>query len=74
MGGEYLPTVSTSEVEFARIRINSTTGDVTSVYTSLLGRRMAYRVVDEYQGDTLSDPKRSDPVRVRKELPAGHCA
>jgi hypothetical protein len=54
MGGEYLPTVSRAEVEIARIRINSTTGDVTSLYAHLVGRRIAYRVVDEYQGDTLS--------------------
>jgi hypothetical protein len=58
MGGEYLPTVTKAEVEIARIRINSTTGDVTSVYARLVGRPIAYRVVDEYQGDTLSDPKR----------------
>ena len=54
MGGEYIPTVDKAEVEIARIRINSTTGDVTSVYARLVGRRIAYRVVDEYQGDTLS--------------------
>jgi hypothetical protein len=58
MGGEYLPTVSKAEVEIARIRINSTTGDVTSVYARLVGRRIAYRVVDEYEGDTLSQPNR----------------
>ncbi len=55
MGGEYLPTANKEEVEIARIRINSTTGDVTSVYARVVGKRIAYRVVDEYQGDTLSD-------------------
>lgn len=54
MGGEYLPTVNKAEVEIARICIDSTTGDVTSVYARLVGQRIAYRVVDEYQGDTLS--------------------
>ena len=58
MGGEYLPTVSKAEIEIARIRINSTTGDVTSVYARLVGRRIAYRVVDEYEGDTLAEPNR----------------
>ena len=58
MGGEYLPTVDMAEVEIARIRINTTTGDVTSVYARQAGQRIAYRVVDEYQGDTLSEPKR----------------
>ena len=55
MGGEYLPTANKEEVEVARIRINSTTGDVTSVYARVVGKRIAYRVVDEYQGDTLAD-------------------
>lgn len=54
MGGEYLPTAGEAEVEIARIRIASTTSDVTSVYARPLGRRIAYRVVDEYDGDTLS--------------------
>ncbi len=54
MSGEYLPTVSGRELEVARIHIRSTTGDVTSVYARLVGRRIAYRVVDEYGGDTLS--------------------
>jgi hypothetical protein len=56
MSGEYLPTVDGREVEIARIHIQSTTGDVTSVYARLFGGRIAYRVVDEYEGDTLSDP------------------
>jgi hypothetical protein len=63
MGGEYLPTVDMAEVEIARIRINSTTGDVTSVYARPAGQRIAYRVVDEYQGDTLSDPKRRTSIK-----------
>lgn len=54
MGGEFLPTVNKAEVEIARICINSTTGDVTSMYARLVGQRIAYRMVDEYQGDTLS--------------------
>jgi hypothetical protein len=56
MGGEYLPTVGKAEIEIARIRINSTTGDVTSLYARVVGQRIAYRVVDQYQGDTLSEP------------------
>jgi hypothetical protein len=63
MGGEYLPTVNEAEVEIARIRINSTTGDVTSVYARLVGQRIAYRVVDEYQGDTLSGRTHRTSIR-----------
>ena len=54
MGGEYLPDQAEGEVEIARIEIASTTFDVTSVYVRRSGRRLRYRVVDEYGGDTLS--------------------
>jgi len=63
MGGEYLPTVENVEVEIARISIQSTTGDVTSVYARLSGKRIAYRVVDEYGGDTLSGNTRRTSSR-----------
>lgn len=55
MGGEYLPTAKGTEVEIARIRVASTMSDVTSVYARRKGKRIAYRVVDEYEGDTLSN-------------------
>jgi hypothetical protein len=54
MGGEYLPNRHQQEVEIARIAIQSTTGDVTSVYARPVGKRIAYRIVDEYEGSTLS--------------------
>lgn len=53
MGGEYLPDTGRTEVEVARIVIASTTQDVTSVYARKSGGRLHYRVVDEYDGDTL---------------------
>lgn len=53
MGGEYLPNQFEGEVEIARITIASTTQDVTCVYAKQMGRRIHYRVVDEYEGDTL---------------------
>jgi hypothetical protein len=53
MGGEYLPRMKKDEVEIARISINSTTSDVTVVYARPVGKRIAYRVADEYEGDTL---------------------
>ena len=53
MGGEYLPSTRGEEVEIARITIASTTQDVTCVYARQVGRRIHYRVVDEYNGDTL---------------------
>lgn len=54
MGGEYLPNLTQNEVEIARITIASTTQDVTSVYARRGKRRIVYRVVDEYGGETLS--------------------
>ncbi len=53
MGGEYLPDLSEREVEIARITIASVTQDVTSVYARRGKRRIYYRVVDEYEGETL---------------------
>jgi len=53
MGGIYLPDTEDGEVEIARIRIKSTTYDVTSVYARPEDGQIHYRVVDEYDGDTL---------------------
>ena len=57
MGGEYLPDRRETEVEIARINIDSTTSDVTSVYAKAGKDRIRYRVVDEYNGDTLSEKR-----------------
>ena len=57
MGGEYLPNRQETEVEIARINIDSTTSDVTSVYAKAGKNRIYYRVVDEYNGDTLSQKR-----------------
>jgi len=54
MGGEYLPALSQNEVMIASITIASTTQDVTSVYARRGKKRIHYRVVDEYGGETLS--------------------
>lgn len=54
MGGEYLPDLSQNEVMIASITIASTTQDVTSVYARRGKSRIRYRVVDEYEGETLS--------------------
>lgn len=56
MGGEYLATRHEGEVEIARITIRSTTWDVTSVYVRRHGDDYLYRIVDEYEGDTLEGP------------------
>lgn len=58
MGGNYLPNLRVGEVEIARISIESTTGDVTAVYARKAGGRIQYRVVDEYEGQTLDEQVR----------------
>ncbi|MEQ1801791.1 MAG: hypothetical protein ABL989_07715 [Gammaproteobacteria bacterium] len=55
MGGEYLPDTNEQEVEIARISIHSVTSDVTSVYARRGPEGIAYRVVDEYEGGTLTN-------------------
>lgn len=53
MGGEYLAPQDAGEVEIARISIQSVMGDVTSVYARFAAGGIAYRVVDEFEGETL---------------------
>jgi hypothetical protein len=55
MGGEYLPDLKRNEVTIARITIASVTQDVTSVYARRGKDRIHYRVVDEYEGETLRE-------------------
>ena len=63
MGGEYLPDLLQKEVEVARITIASTTQDVTSVLARRGKRRIYYRVVDEYGGETLSGRSTRTSIR-----------
>jgi hypothetical protein len=60
MGGEYLPDLAPQEVEIARITLASTTQDVICAFARQAGEAIELRVVDEYDGDTLSSG------RVRK--------
>lgn len=63
MGGEYLPDRRGRELEIARITIQSTTQDVSSVYASQGRHRIRYRIVDEYGGETLAEPTRRTSLR-----------
>jgi len=56
MGGNYLPDTDDGEVEIARISIQSTTFDVTSVYAKPADGAIHYSVIDEYGGATLQGP------------------
>jgi len=55
MGGEYLPNLLPGEVEIARVTLASTTQDVVSIRARKGKNRIRYRVVDEYEGETLSE-------------------
>jgi hypothetical protein len=48
MGGEFLPALRRDEVEIARISLASVTGDQIRVRARRSGKRIVYRVVDEY--------------------------
>jgi hypothetical protein len=63
MGGEYLPNLTSKEMQIARVTIASTTQDVTSVYARRTKHRIVYRVVDEYDGDTLSEKRTRTSIR-----------
>lgn len=51
MGGEYLPDLEATEVEIARIELNSVTSDVISVRAMWRDGECRYSVVDEYPED-----------------------
>lgn len=57
MGGEYLPDRADDEIEIARITLASVTQDVTCIYASRAGNGIAYRIVDEYDGESLTGPE-----------------
>jgi len=63
MGGEYLPDRKIGEVEIARITIASTTQDVICVYARQVGKRIHYRVVDEYGSETQDTKRRRTSSR-----------
>lgn len=63
MGGEYLPDQKKGEVEIARITLASTTQDVVSIRAKKGRRRLYYRVVDEYEGETLVGRNQRSSIR-----------
>ena len=68
MGGEYLPDYRPGEIEIVRIELQSTTSDVISLRARLVGRRIGYRIVDEYpdDGGYVCSPKTSlRPLTLR---------
>src|SRR6266478_5643404 len=68
MGGEYLPDYAEGEVEIARIELESTTADVTSIRVKKEGERIAYLIVDEYETEFNILPTHSDKSLTLSEL------
>ena len=67
MGGEYLPGYRRNEVEIARVSLESTTADVISIRARPVGKRIHYRVVDEYDSTYCTRPQTSRcPLRFRE--------
>jgi hypothetical protein len=63
MGGEYLPDRTQREVEIARITIASTMQDVTCVYARRGKSRIHYRIIDEFEGETLTGKRKRTSKR-----------
>jgi hypothetical protein len=67
MGGEYLPKLAEEEIEIARVVLASTTQDVISIRAQRRGKRIYYRVVDEYETDYKLKPGWSlKPLTLRQ--------
>jgi len=67
MGGEYLPQFGQNEIEIVRIVLASVTQDVISIRARRAGKRIAYRVVDEYETE-FALPRNSSaaPMSLRQ--------
>lgn len=67
MGGEYLPQLGQNEIEIVRIVLASVTQDVISIRARRSGKRIAYRVVDEYETEFALPRKTSAvPMSLRQ--------
>jgi hypothetical protein len=67
MGGEYLPNYRREEVEIARITLESTTSDITSLRARPVGSRIQCHLVDEYQTEfSLPQQTSSRPFSLRE--------
>src|SRR5437868_4784875 len=67
MGGEYLPTYESEQVEIARIELESTTADVISVRAAPQATRIVYSIVDEYESEFQIAPACSEkPLTLGK--------
>jgi hypothetical protein len=69
-GANYLPDYDTGEVEIACLHFESTTGDKISVRARPAGKKICYRIVDEYGKDFTIQSSRSEQPLTLRELVA----
>jgi hypothetical protein len=68
LGGEFLPRFRKGEVEIARISLQSVTCDQISVRARRPGKRIRYRIVDEYESGYACHPGGSTSTLLLREL------
>jgi hypothetical protein len=68
MGGEFLPGFRKGEVEIARISLQSVTCDQISVRARRSGKRIGYRIVDEYESGYACRRSRSPATLSLRKL------
>lgn len=68
MGGEYLPNCTPTQVEIARIVLESTTQDVLSLRAEKSNGTISYYLVDEYEFEYSLSPSCSDEPLTFGEL------
>tara|TARA_B100000768_G_C11236345_1_gene357425 strand:- start:199 stop:852 length:654 start_codon:yes stop_codon:yes gene_type:complete len=65
MGGEFLPSVYENDLEIARVVLETTTMDVTSLRVRKQRNRFVYKMVDEYSNQFVLPQKTSvKPLRM----------
>ena len=66
MGGEYLPDFAANEIEIARVVLQSTAMDVSSLRVKKRKNRYFYRIVDEYENTFILPQKTSThPLKMK---------
>ena len=63
MGGEYLPDFEGDEVEIVRVTLESVTGDIISIRARREDALIHYRIVDEYDDETVYHCEPQDSAR-----------
>ncbi len=68
LGREFLPDMQPNEVEIALISLASVTGDLIAITAQRRGKRIVYRIEDEYRTRFRFEPRRSTQPLSMGEL------